>query len=187
MIYGLIFIAIWAFFGVIGPIRKEGVRNRHNAIFLEFTRQSKQYPNLKPFWPWVQELGEWRLCKLIGVALGLVTWALFAATTSDPVLVILVPALVTVTADSLTRKFYFLDAAGHGAEILTATAAGLPDYKMEEILRMTHDINWSAKFGNAKNDTNKRMEVADKIEAYLNRFAWLAKIVRKLGSGAARW
>lgn len=151
----------WLAYGILGPVKLRSDRNVHNVLFVWLREQGENgnhQPSVK-----VQEVGEWRLAKMIGVTVGLV--AAFALPDS-PVALFAVCAL-TLVPDALCRKVNAIDYAGHGAEIMHAEAAGIFGYREAEIARM-------------QQDRDKR---GQGVAANLDRMRWLSRVIYLLG----RW
>lgn len=155
-----IFLAIWAIYGAFGPFRLSGDRNHHNAAFVWLRDETpgQHQPGID-----VQEKGEWRLHKIIGIALGLL--AAIITSQSDPVIAFVAPVLVTLIGDSLSRLVKQIDWAGHGAEVLVAEDAGVAGYRQQEAARVARDYRTS---------TEQALEWFDQV-------LWLSKIIRTLG------
>ena len=145
--------ALWALLFAFPPVIR-GERAGHSLAFI-----------LKPDGPinpdgsgteyaHVHEKGEFRLCKLAGIAAGIpFLWV------GGP-LVLLFQAIAMVLADQLARRSNVVDYAGHGAEIMAAEADGAIGYREAEIAR------------------NARAGLSD---VTLRRWHWLARIVHFLG------
>lgn len=153
-------LAAWAMYGALGPVIITGPRNRHNAlaVWLREATPGQHQPGIA-----VQEKGEWRLHKIIGLALGIP--ASWAAHQIDPLAGFAAAMLATLAADNLTRTIAPIDWAGHGAEVLVAEAAGLEHYRNQEAARVARDYEAS---------------VADALE-WFDQMAWLSRIIRALG------
>jgi len=153
-------LAAWALYGAIGPWRFASGRNRHNAlaVWLRPETPGQHQPGIN-----VQEKGEWRLHKLIGLAIGApATWI---ASHFDPVAALVCAVLVTLAADNLTRTIPQIDWAGHGAEVLVAEDAGLASYRTQEAARVARDY---------------QATIADALE-WFDQMHWLSRIIRALG------
>lgn len=150
----------WLAFGVFGPIKRPGKSARHNALFLWMPKEARNGNYLPAVL--VQEIGEWRLSKLIAVAVGVAG----AVLSADLVISPLVTAIAMVAADSFSRLF--TDYAGHGAEIIEAERQGLIGYRAAEIDRMI------------RLDGRQHM-IPEQVDGALRRWHWLARIVWRLG------
>ncbi|MFN3991272.1 MAG: hypothetical protein ACK4IS_13570, partial [Erythrobacter sp.] len=84
---------------------------------------------------------------------------------SDPVMAAIATGLPMLLADGLARTIKAIDYAGHGAEIMAGEAAGMAEYRANEVEQMRWAMGRSA----------------DEIEAGLQRWHWLARVVRALG------
>lgn len=158
----LVALLAWAAYGVLGPIVLQGKSARHTALAVWMHRADpigNHLPSVR-----VQEVGEWRLCKIIGVISAL-PGLIFVAHPAHQFALTVVPMLL---CDALTRKIPALDYAGHGAEIISAERAGLAGYREAEIERMR------------RFDRRQSMTTAE-IEAALTRWHWLARVVAVVG------
>ena len=144
----MVFIAGWALYGFFGPIVKVSDKNEHNGFSVKL-RAKNTNGNWGPAVR-VQEIGEWKVCKIIGVVAGLLVLAL-GAILQAPMLMF-ASMFVAAAADAFTRNLAFLDASGHLAEILyveehvvpglapgEAKTLKLNRYRMDELSRMTKD------------------------------------------------
>jgi hypothetical protein len=144
-----IFLA-WALYGVIGPIILRGDEAWHTALAVWMPKELNDgnwIPAVK-----VQEVGEWRFHKLLGVISALPGF-LF----SNPLLELPAVVLPLLVVDALSRKIAAIDMAGHGAEIIAAEREGLVGYREAEIIRSGY------------------------TKAQIDRMAWLAKFIYLLG------
>ena len=164
IIGGAFFILLWAAYGLFGPITRLGKSARHNALFLWMpskARNGNYLPAVK-----VQEVGEWRLSKIIATIVGTSVLGLILALSPELVIAPFIVVFATVAADSFSRLF--TDYAGHGAEIIEAERLGIEGYRDAEIHRM---INL---------DSRQHM-TPEQVDEALRSWHWLAKIVWRLG------
>lgn len=147
-------VAAWAIYGLLGPIRILSDRNRHNALFVWLREDTpgQHQPSIR-----VQEVGEWRLHKIIGSTAGLILATLLPEHPAS----LFAVATGMIAADNLTRLIPHIDYAGHGAEILNAEAAGLMGYRTEEARRVARDYDAA---------------VADALE-WFDQMHWLSRII----------
>lgn len=144
------------------PLVGKGKRATHNAAGITKPEGPINPDGSVTEFAHIQELGEYRVHKLLGFAAGLP----FIFLAFDPVLLFAQPIAMAVV-DSFSRKFRAFDYAGHGAEVMAAERAGVVGYRAAEIARMSDD------------DT----QAGDDIPRELARWNWLARIVFALG----RW
>lgn len=157
----LIAVLVWAAYGVLGPVVFKGKSAKHNAFFVLMpaeARNGNHLPSVR-----VQEVGEWRLAKIVAVVAAL-PGLLMAA---DPITQFLLAALPMLIADAAMRAVSASDYAGHGAEIIAAERSGLIGYREAEIERMRRDPD----------------KQGHDVPTGLARWHWLARIVFALG----RW
>lgn len=162
MVATLILLA-WATYGVIGPVVLDGTRACHTALAVWMPasgRHGNYLPAVK-----VQEVGEWRLSKLVAVLCGVPGLLLV----SDPLSQFFAVLLPMLLADAFSRKIPGFDYAGHGAEIMAAEREGMVGYRAAEIERM--------KLYNGRPDMT-----APEINDELRRWHWLARIVFAMGT-----
>ena len=156
-----LFLAVWVVAFLFPPTVK-GRWAEHNALRIIHPNGPLNLDGSATVHVHVQEKGEFRLHKLFALAAGVP----FLFIPYEPVMLMLQP-IAMLAADQFTRKFDAIDYAGHGAEILSAEAAGLIGYRAQEIARMN-------------TDHDKR---GQNVAAMLLRWEWLARFVRLLG----RW
>jgi hypothetical protein len=162
--YALLILAAWALLGIIAPTRP-GRHARHNAVFITRPAGPLNPDGSVTGFAHVQERGEYRLGKLIGLAAGGVCVAVAWTSGADPIALVIVTFLPMILCDAFSRKVNFIDYAGHGAEIIAAEYAGAIGYRAEEIERM-------------RDDPDKR---GQDIAEGLDRARWLARVVFALG------
>ena len=131
-------LAAWAVWGIIAPTRK-GRHAQHNALFITRPEGPTNPDGSTTAFAHVQERGEYRLGKLIGLAAGGAALAVALASEADPMGAVIVTFLPMILADTFSRKVNFIDYAGHGAEIIAAERAGVVGYREAEIARMSDD------------------------------------------------
>lgn len=165
MILFLLWLALFAY-----PPRRavDGYWSRHNALMIFMPRQKGRWPNgnVREYVR-VQEFGEFRLLKLIGlIPLGLM-WLIGPQGDGPMETAVLqtVLGLVSIIPVEVGLRGA-IDPAGHGAEIIAAEKAGDTEYRAGEIERMA--------LGEYKGRD---------VEAVLARWHWLARVVHLLG----RW
>lgn len=112
----------------------------------------------------VQELGEYRVYKLLAVA---ITTPFYFLTTDPFYLAVALHLFAFLIVDQLVRKIEGTDYAGHGAEIMSAEAEGDETYRSAEIARLLKDHD----------------KKGEDVVAGLARWNWLARITYVLG----RW
>lgn len=169
-ILGILITLGWVVLGIFGPPIKKASRNVHNAWSVK--------SNGDPF-PLVQEVGEWKLCKIIGIAVGVLAHIIALQFGG---LAHMAAAILMVFADSFSRTVFALDAGGHGAEIIAATEAGVDGYRDGEIKRLLAEENWQKALGFSKPAKGKAAPGSrEKVEAALAKWHWLAKIIYRLG------
>lgn len=159
MIWFLIAPALWLLAFAFPPTF-EGPRAVHNAARIIRPKGPLNRDGSVTAFAHIQEKGEFRLHKLLGLAAGLP----FLFAPFDPVLLFAQP-IAMAAVDSFSRRLRAFDYAGHGAEIMAAERAGVIGYREAEIARMSDD------------DT----QAGDDIPAELARWNWLARIVYALG------
>ena len=164
MIYALAILAAWAVLGIIAPT-KRGRHAEHNALFITRPEGPTNPDGSTTAFAHVQERGEYRLGKLIGLAVGGAALAVALASKADPVGAVIVTFLPMIVCDAFSRKVNYVDYAGHGAEIIAAERAGVVGYRQAEIARMS-------------DDPDKR---GQDIAKGLDRARWLARVVHGLG------
>lgn len=153
-------IVLWALWMLAAPTVR-GERAFHSLWLISKPEGPLNADGSATAFAHVQEKGEFRLHKLIGIAAG-VPFALIVA----PLFVVLpLQLLAMILADGLSRKIEAIDYAGHGAEIMAAEAARVIGYREAEIARMSDD----------------RDKQGDDIAAELDRWRWLACVVFWLG------
>ena len=161
MIFAWGFIIFWAVYGFIGPITRKGKSARHNAMYLWKPSKGRNGNHLPAVL--IQELGEWRLSKLIAIIIAIPAAILSTGLVIGPFIAI----ILMMAADSFSRLF--TDYAGHGAEIIEAERLKIEGYRAAEINRM---INL---------DSRQHM-TPEEVDEKLRTWHWLAKIVWRLGS-----
>jgi hypothetical protein len=160
----LLLVLVWVLYAAFGPVIIPASRARHNALYVVMPRAAQAGNHLPAVR--VQEVGEWMLCKLIGIAAAVPGLLLVA----DPVMQLYAAIMPMLLADALSRFVPALDYAGHGAEIIAAERAGITGYRAGEITRMRLLDN--------------RAHMTDaQIDAALRRWEWLARVVCWLGGG----
>lgn len=157
-----VLVLVWAAYGALGPVVLKGRSAKHNA-FAVWMHSADTIGNHLPS-VLVQEVGEWRLSKIVGVACAIPGLLLV----SDPAMQALAAVLPMLIADAVSRLIPASDYAGHGAEIIAAERAGLIGYRAAEIERMRLF------------DNRQHMTTAQ-VDAALRRWNWLARIVWRLG------
>ena len=150
--------------GIIAPT-KRGRRAQHNALWITRPEGPTNSDGSTTAFAHVQERGEYRLGKLIGLAAGAAVLAVALASEADPVGAAIVTFLPMIVCDAFSRKVNFIDYAGHGAEIIAAEREGVAGYREAEIARMSDD----------------RDKHGQDIAAGLDRARWLARVVHRLG------
>ena len=163
MSIALIFVLVWAAYGVLGPVVVQGPSARHNAIFVSMPKTGTNGNHLPAVR--VQEVGEWRLCKIVGILAAMPGLVL----STDPVTQPIVTLLPMLLVDAASRSISGFDYAGHGAEIIAAERAGLMDYRAAEIERM-------------RLFDNRQHMTPAQVDALLRRWHWLARVVHWMGS-----
>lgn len=160
----MILAAIFALWGVLFlfPPTIKGPHAVHNLLWIVKPEGPVNAEGSVTEFAHVQEKGEYRLHKLLGMAAGFVVSLVPIEPAGLQALAVWV-ALVFV--DGFTRKLQAIDYAGHGAEILAADRAGFVGYGKAEIERMQRH---SDKQGH-------------NVAAGLLRWEWLARIVLILG------
>lgn len=152
-------IALWALLFAFPPTVR-GRHAMHNVLWIVKPLGPINPDGSVTAYAHVQERGEYRLHKLLGMAAGVP----FLFAPSDPYwLAAMLFAMLVV--DGGTRRLDFIDYAGHGAELLAAEADGLTGYRAAEIARM-------------KPNKDKQ---GDNVALLLLRWEWLAHIVWRLG------
>lgn len=172
MAIGIGYTVLWALYGVFGPRIIKDTRNRHNGLLV----RSDGDPIVL-----VQEIGEWKLCKLIGTIVGVLAH-IIAFQIGEVAFIFAM--LAGVAADSFVRNVFALDVAGHGSEIIAGQKAGIPGYRDGELEQLLRQNNWQKALNfprTAYKDDAARAAALVKIEAALAKWNWLAKIVFFLG------
>lgn len=154
------FLAFWALLFAFPPTVR-GKRAKHNAAVIWKPEGPLNSDGSTTEYVHVQEKGEYRLHKIIGLTAGLVAALLLPATLIGALSV----AIITAAFDSLSRKIGAIDYAGHGAEIIAAENDGDWSYRAAEIKRMSDDGD----------------KQGHDVPAQLDRWEWLARIVCRLG------
>lgn len=148
---------LWLAYAAFGPVRLTGKSNMHNAYVVWLTL-APMGDNHQPS-VIVQEIGEWRLHKLIGIA------AYFPVALIDPLVGPFLGALAMLLADGFSRKVKRIDWAGHGAEVMAAEKAGIAGYREAEAERVARDY---------------KATPADAL-LWFDQMRWLSRIIYALG------
>jgi len=156
-------VVVWAAYGVVGPVVFNGTRACHNALAVWMPAAGSNGNYLSAVR--VQEVGEWRLSKLVAVLCAIPGLLMV----SDPLSQCFAVLLPMLLADAFSRKIPGFDYAGHGAEIMAAEREGVVGYRAAEIERM--------KLYDGRPDMT-----AAEIDDELRRWHWLARIVFAMGT-----
>lgn len=164
----LAFTFLWLGYTFIGPVTISGPGGRRNPLYITLPRQVSPSGN-DPRAVRIQEVGEWRLAKLIGCAFGIIVGVCLTAIFKDLTVSVLLVCYVfgTILGDAISYPFRTIDLAGHGAEILKAEELHLHGYRENEIRRMQ---TWEY-----------RELSVDQLRLRLTELEWLSRIILRLG------
>lgn len=138
MTYLMFGILLWLILGLLAP-SIGGDHAEHNALYITKPKGPLNPDGSVTAFAHLQEKGEYRLCKLIGICFALICGFIIYSAGSSLTSQVIPPLLGMAITDSFSRKIGFIDFAGHAAEILEAERWGVPCYRKEEIERMSDD------------------------------------------------